>query len=242
MRPVRWRPGWREFFGADPYPVDLGLVEARDATAAPLGRLLLRELGPGSQRVLDLGCGHGRHLPALAAAGHRPFGLDAAESAVRQARRCAPTSTVIVGDCCRSPFRAASFDAALSLYSSLAYDTGLLPPLREAARVVREGGLLVVDTVNRPQRLDIGCERTRDGSALRASLSLRGRRRQCNVAFRPSAVEFFSLAVAVPARDQLVAALGRTGWRVRAVFGDHDGSAHGRWSPRTVVVACRVGA
>lgn len=240
MRPVRRRPGWREFFGADPYPVDLDLVEVRDGSAGPLVRLLARELGPAGLRVVDLGCGHGRHLRGLAAAGHCPVGLDASEPAVRKARRTTPTAGAVVGDCRRSPFRTGSFDAALSLYSSLAYDTGLIPPLLEAARLVRDGGLLVVDTVNRPGVLEAGLERTRDGRALRAAVTVRGRRRQWNAAIRPDAIEVFSLSVAVPTCEQLVAALSRTGWRVRAVYGDHHGASHGPRSPRTVVVACRA--
>jgi SAM-dependent methyltransferase len=51
--------------------------------------LLIGEVGPG-ERVLDLGCGAGRFVAALAAAGADPVGVEVAEAALGRARRNAP--------------------------------------------------------------------------------------------------------------------------------------------------------
>ena len=50
---------------------------------------LLAELRPG-ERVLDLGCGSGRFLRAIAEAGARPVGIEIADAALERARRNAP--------------------------------------------------------------------------------------------------------------------------------------------------------
>jgi 2-polyprenyl-6-hydroxyphenyl methylase/3-demethylubiquinone-9 3-methyltransferase len=51
--------------------------------------LLLGEARPG-ERVLDLGCGAGRFVAALAGAGADPVGVEIAEGALERARRNAP--------------------------------------------------------------------------------------------------------------------------------------------------------
>jgi len=51
--------------------------------------LLLAEARPG-ERVLDLGCGAGRFVAALAEAGADPVGVELAEAALERARRTAP--------------------------------------------------------------------------------------------------------------------------------------------------------
>lgn len=53
-----------DFFGETPYPIDLDVVEARDG-ASEAQRLLLAELPAPPARILDLGCGHGRHAGPL---------------------------------------------------------------------------------------------------------------------------------------------------------------------------------
>lgn len=52
-------------------------------------RMLLAAMRPG-ERVLDLGCGAGRFVASLQAAGADPVGVDVAEAALERARRVAP--------------------------------------------------------------------------------------------------------------------------------------------------------
>jgi SAM-dependent methyltransferase len=56
---------------------------------APRRRMLLAESRPG-ERVLDLGCGAGRFVAALQAAGADPVGVEVAEAALERARAVAP--------------------------------------------------------------------------------------------------------------------------------------------------------
>ena len=67
-------------------------------------------------RVLDVGCGPGRHSHALARHGCRVVGIDIAERFVRLAAGEAPAGAVFArADARALPVRAGAFDAAISL-------------------------------------------------------------------------------------------------------------------------------
>jgi SAM-dependent methyltransferase len=110
----------------------------------------LLELRP-ADRVLDLACGHGRHLGPLAGRA-RLVGLE--RNAAYLARAGGAGAGLVRGDLRRLPFREGAFDAAYSWYASLFMwdDPANLDALKEAARVVRRGGRLLVHHAN-PARL-----------------------------------------------------------------------------------------
>lgn len=100
------------------------------------------------ERVLDLGCGWGRHLGAVAAGGVGVVGLD--RSGDYLARAVAAGVPLVRGDLRALPFASGTFDAAYSWYASLLVfdDATNLACLAEAARVLRPGGRLLVQHAN----------------------------------------------------------------------------------------------
>jgi ubiquinone/menaquinone biosynthesis C-methylase UbiE len=113
----------------------------------------LAGIEPGAE-VLDCPCGFGRHALPLAEAGYRVTGLDRSPTQLAEAeRRRGPADwpRLVRGDYRALPFQDASFDATLTLFSSLGYlerdeDVGVL---RELRRVLRPGGALIVETAHR---------------------------------------------------------------------------------------------
>jgi SAM-dependent methyltransferase len=101
---------------------------------------VLRLLGAGPGRLLDVGCGGGSHLVAFAEAGWEPTGVDVSADQLRLARERG--CDVVQASAEELPFPDDSFDAAVSMWTHT--DVEDFPQaLRELARVLRPGGVLV---------------------------------------------------------------------------------------------------
>jgi SAM-dependent methyltransferase len=98
-------------------------------------------------RVLDLGCGWGRHLAALRADGFDAVGL---ERSARLAGKAGVFGPTVRGDVRALPFRDGRFDAVACFYSSLFFfdEAQNLAALGEVARVLRTGGAFVLQSAN----------------------------------------------------------------------------------------------
>ena len=102
------------------------------------------------ESVLEVGCGYGWITEALlGAAKIRWTGLDRSESMVAQlrARLSAYRASAFVGDACRLPFPANSFDKVLCT-GVLMHVTDDHAALAKIARVLKPGGLLVCSVNN----------------------------------------------------------------------------------------------
>ena len=129
--------------GADEFHEGRGL--------SPLKRRQVGYLHPGpGLRVLDLGCGRGEVLLACAHAGAQVAGLDYAQAAVDISRETlaeVPGAEVQQGDVTQLPWPDGSFDAVLSgdvIEHLVPADAAGM--LREAHRVLRPGGRLILHT------------------------------------------------------------------------------------------------
>ena len=117
---------WYESFAA----AEL-FVEARAAAVRLLGR--------GSGRCLDLGCGTGRAIPLLAAAGWRVTGVDVSRDQLRVAEQhAADAEELLCADAQQLPFADDSFDAVVSILTHTDFDEPLAA-FSEARRVLRPG-------------------------------------------------------------------------------------------------------
>ena len=98
---------------------------------------------PAGGRVLDVGCGDGRHLRATAARGCSAIGVDYDAAVLRDARsRGGVRLEYLAADASRLPCRAAAFDAVIctETLEHLPDDSGAM---REIARVLRPGGRML---------------------------------------------------------------------------------------------------
>jgi SAM-dependent methyltransferase len=101
---------------------------------------VLRLLGDGPGRLLDVGCGGGAHAAEFAKHGWDVSGIDVSAAQVELAR--ARGVDVVEADASQLPFGDASFDAAVSIFTHTDVDD-FAAVLREVARVVRPGGRFV---------------------------------------------------------------------------------------------------
>ncbi|SNT63623.1 Methyltransferase domain-containing protein [Asanoa hainanensis] len=134
----------RAFFGIRAATWDSRFGDDTEAYGAAIAEAGLR---PG-HRVLDVGCGTGRALPALRAAvgaGGVVAGVDLTPQmlAVAADRARASCSALVLGDARRLPFAADSTDAIFAA-GLVMHLPDLEAGLAELARVTRAGGRLIV--------------------------------------------------------------------------------------------------
>ena len=100
----------------------------------------------GRRRIVDAGCGTGRHAAALAQAGFHMTGIDISEPLLEIARARAPEVDFALADI-RSWQPADPFDGALcrGVLNDLLDDADRQAALDNLARMLRAGGLLVLD-------------------------------------------------------------------------------------------------
>ena len=103
-----------------------------------------------SQTILDIGCGAGFLTNALALYGHRVTGIDLSPSSLEIARQQDSTSSVqfAQADAHHLPFSENSFDVVCAM-DLLEHVEKPFAVIREAARVLKPGGLFFFHTFNR---------------------------------------------------------------------------------------------
>src|SRR5262245_50293943 len=137
---------------------------------------LVEQLGPApGARMLDLGCGGGRHAIALATHGFDVTGLDLAAETIRRARRFETPHLHFVRQDMREPFGHEPFDHVFSFFTSFGYFTDEgddARVLRNIADALNPDGTLVLDYLNvawSERRLVTSEQREVDGHRYRIS-------------------------------------------------------------------------
>lgn len=109
-------------------------------------RLIRAILAPlQERRIVEIGCGRGALLQALAEAGAKVAGIDPDPEALAEARKTAPTAILRQAAAERLPFTDAAVQAALFI-NSLHHvpENGMAGALTEAARIVAPGGDIII--------------------------------------------------------------------------------------------------
>lgn len=217
-----------------------------DADADAAIRLVARVAGVAGKRVLDLGCGPGRHAACLAERGARVVGLDLSLPLLGRARvRTRGRVQLVRADMRHLPFRPRTFDVIVNLFTSFGYfgdDDQHAAVLREAAALLRPRGVFVLDYLNadavRTQlipheervvgRQRVGIERriTDDGRHVVKEMRLLDDGRS------------FQERVRLFAPAELEALLTRAGLAVQDRFGDYTGDPATPMAPRIILTAC----
>lgn len=146
-----WRARFQRFGArhATEHAVSGWSPEGLERRVRLFARLLDRHLLSGPGRALELGCGAGTYVRYLASRGYRAVGVDYAVSSLGRAaeRDAAGVGVYVAADGYELPFAPASFDlvVCIGVLQALGHPERLLD---EIARVVRPGGMLVLEALN----------------------------------------------------------------------------------------------
>jgi SAM-dependent methyltransferase len=225
-------PSFRSLLYDEPRLYDLAFP---DDTVVPMCHEACRRWLPVAPRsALDVGCGTGRHLEALARTVPDCWGVDLLESNVAYARATRPGLRVIQGDM-RNVRLGRTFDLVTSFGNALSYaltDEDLRRTAETYAAHARRGTLLVVDALNARAYLDGGGFRERIEGRLdtpdftATSVSVHAldraarrltRRRTWTIPGRPPVEDRAEYRLLEP--DELRALLEHAGFAIRAL---HD--------------------
>ncbi|HEX6250946.1 MAG TPA: methyltransferase domain-containing protein [Gemmatimonadaceae bacterium] len=237
---TEWYERW---FGED-YLALYPHRDHRDAAAAVA--LLERELiarEPGL--VLDLACGSGRHTRLLRKLGWS-VGLDLSPVLLRLARANDPEGPYVRADMRILPFADDTFSLITNLFTSFGYfatDEEHATVLAEIRRVLREGGVFVLDYLNAPHvrsTLVPMDQREVNGAIVeqRRSITPDGRFVVKRITSRADGRSFVE-RVRLFEPEDLQTMLRAAGLEPGAAFGDYDGAAISPDSPRAILFAER---
>ena len=232
-------PEWFEEWFGEEY---LQLYPHRDeAEAERAVALIVGATGlAAGWRVLDVGCGAGRHARAFRAAGARCTGLDLSLTLLRVARGVTD-APLVRGDMRRLPIRAGSMDLTVSLFTSFGYferDEEHAAALGEMVATIRDGGWFVIDFLNAAEvrRRLVARERlaVRGGTAQVSRAMSADGRYVCKTIVTPGG-RSFTERVRLFEQDQMASMLSEAGVRVVHRFGDYHAAPLRADSPRTIL-------
>ena len=127
-------------------------ADLQEVAFEPLYRVAFKAAGvnPGTS-VLDVGCGGGLAVAVAQGMGARVSGLDASGQLIDIARSRAPEADLRVGELEELPFEDGAFEVVTG-FNAFQYAADRVNALREARRVMRPEGRLVVAVWGQPDQ------------------------------------------------------------------------------------------
>lgn len=217
-----------------------------EAAARSEADFILAHTPPESRRrILDIACGHGRHLLWLCSAAELAVGLDRSEELLTEAlsRLASLQAKLVCADMRHLPFEA-EFTCTTLLFTSFGYfptDRENLAVIREASRVLKPGGVFWLDYINEPYLRKNLQPHTRHtvGRRLieqRRKITDQGRIEKQIRIVTENNERLINESVKLYTREQIEQMFIQSGLNVHSVWGDFDGQEYSANSPRLIIM------
>jgi len=237
-----WFESWfgEEYVALYPHRNDSEAERAVSLISNTLGERPVR-------RVLDLACGSGRHARYLGAKWWTS-GVDLSEVMLRMAQKAKIPARLVRADIRRLPYRDASFDLVVNLFTSFGYfetDAEHEQVMRDVARLTAPGGTFVLDFFNASE-VRRNLEPYDDEASVagrkveqRREITADGRFVVKHITMKGAGKEFIE-RVRLFTKDELVGMLSRAGFSIETSYGDYGGEPFTDSSSRVILFARRA--
>lgn len=224
-----------------------------ERTAAELDFLESQLALPAGARVLDVGCGFGRHSIELARRGYEVVGIDPSAAMIGEARKRAHVTGLAVGfrQEAGQTFRDEQpFDAAICLFTTLGQISAGGDNSALVSRVYQElkpGGFFVVEVPQREAAIKSLKPVERFGTGEHytdVARSYQPEGQTITEAFTvvpADKVKHFLLRYRLYSQPELVALLTQEGFKIVKVFADYKGTRLGTDSPMMLGICQKPG-
>jgi|SRR5436190_10619637 len=232
---------YQEWFGEE----YLELYSYRDADEARDQVAFFRDQsGPLDGPVLDLACGMGRHMLELSIAGYHAVGCDLSYTLLRTGREQHGPMSVARADMRHLPFCDATFAGLVNFFTSFGYfssEEENLSVVTEMARVLRPGAVFLFDYLNVHRELEKLVEKETRTTPMGESQierwfdrSDRSFNKRITIGQKRylERVRGYDL-------DEISSMFNSCNLSIRAAFGDFQGSAFERTSPRLILLGSK---
>jgi SAM-dependent methyltransferase len=230
-------PDWfREWFDS-PYYHQL-YFERNDQEAAAFITRLLDWLKPApGTRMLDVGCGRGRHSRILAAKGFDTTGIDLAASSIEWAKQYEQENLHFFVHDMRQPLWINYFDYAFNFFTSFGYfrtERENYNAIRSITQSLRPNGIFVLDYLNSSYaaaHLVPESEKEMDGTIFHLTRKYDGkhfykkiwiRDKNANKAGKENAPVEFAEKIAAFTLADFTALFSRNGLTIEQIFGNYQ--------------------
>ena len=144
------QPWFRDWFNS-PYYHQLYFERNEMEAKAFIHRLLALLNPPPGSRMLDIGCGKGRHAQAIAEKGFDVTGIDISPAMIEEAGKLEKDNLHFYVHDMRLPFRINYFQYVFNFFTSFGYFNTLREhqdAIRTMCAALKPGGCLVIDYLN----------------------------------------------------------------------------------------------
>jgi SAM-dependent methyltransferase len=232
---------FREWFGEE----YLDLYSYRDEHEAKQQAAFFKtQCGSVRGPLLDLACGKGRHVAELRALGYQAVGCDLSWTLLLAGRQEYGPMPVARADMRMLPFCTSSFAGLVSFFTSFGYfatEEENAAVVREMARVLEKGAVFLFDYLNVHRELEKLVEReTRctPGGEVSIERWFDGRDRSFNKRITIGQKRYLERVRGYDL-DEISMMFTAAGLTIRGAFGDFEGAAFDKDSPRLILVGTK---
>lgn len=207
--------------------------------------LILKKISPGkNDKILDLGCGEGRHVCLLSEKGYNVTGLDLSETLLKKGREKHCRINLIRGDMRKIPGK---FNIILSLFTSFGYfarDSENVDVVKGIYNSLEKNGHFWLDFLNseyvKEHIVNKNIFKLEDGSEVTEVRNIHDNRVVKDITIDKEGIQKkYRESVRLFSYKELKDILSGSGFKIQNIYGNYDGQIWDMNSRRTIIHSVR---